>query len=253
MKIYEETLLYGRYVVCEKEDIQKLPPNVKVKPAISQKRCGRCQSKILKSWQLPNNISYCWVCAKMGRITSKNYLVTMKEPNHFKNNATPCIWKGKLTKLQQTVADQQLAALRSQTSHLTYAVTGAGKTEMLFPMLTQAIMDNMRIAFVSPRIDVVIEIQNRVHSAFKIPFVTLYGGSTDEYKYTQLVIATTYQLMGFKEAFDVIVLDEVDAFPYVGNQVLEYVTKQSLKKTGICFYLTATLNQQLKKLVRKKK
>ncbi|SCB99635.1 competence protein ComFA [Weissella bombi] len=248
---YEETLLYGRYIVCEKEDIQQLPVNVKVVPAILEKRCGRCQSKILKKWQLPNNMSYCWICAKMGRITSNNYLVTMEEPNNFKNNENPCIWEGKLTKLQQTISDQQLTALSTKTSHLTYAVTGAGKTEMLFPMLTQAIIDNMRIAVVAPRIDVVIELQKRIQAAFNIPFVTLYGGSKDEYKYTQLVIATTHQLMGFKEAFDVIVLDEADAFPYAGNEVLEHVTKQALKKTGICFYLTATLNQQLKRLVQK--
>lgn len=249
--IYEEALLYGRYIVCEKEDIQQLPVNVKVVPAILEKRCGRCQSKILKKWQLPNNMSYCWICAKMGRITSNNYLVTMEEPNNFKNNEKPCTWEGKLTKLQQAIADQQLTALSTKTSHLTYAVTGAGKTEMLFPMLTQAIIDNMRIAIVSPRIDVVVELQKRIQSSFNIPFVTLYGDSKDEYKYTQLVIATTHQLMGFKEAFDVIVLDEADAFPYAGNEVLEHVTKQALKKNGICFYLTATLNQQLKKLVQK--
>ncbi len=250
MIVHDKSLLYGRYVVCAKENIDVLSNDVKILPAIRNGQCTRCQSKILKAWQLPNNVSYCWGCSKMGRITSNDYLITLADPNDFKHSERPCIWEGKLTAFQEAVSNQQLIALRKNISHLTYAVTGAGKTEMLFPMITKAIQDNMRIAVVAPRIDVVIELKKRIQNAFIIPFVTLYGGSKDEYYYTQLVIATTHQLMTFKEAFDVIVIDEVDAFPYVENTMLSYATEQALKKTGIKFYLTATLNQQLKKLVK---
>lgn len=250
MKIHDKSLLYGRYVVCTKDNIHALPSDATIFPAILNGQCTRCQSEILKVWELPNNVSYCWGCEKMGRITSNDYLVTLADPNNFKHSESPCIWKGKLTPSQESVSKQQLIALEKNISHLTYAVTGAGKTEMLFPMITKAIKDNMRIAIVAPRIDVVIELKKRIQDTFRIPFVTLYGGSTDEYYYTQLVIATTHQLMAFKEAFDVIVLDEVDAFPYAENTMLNYATEQALKKTGIKFYLTATLNRHLKKLVK---
>ena len=57
--------------------------------------------------------------------------------------------------------------------------------------------------------------------------------------------------MKFKQAFDVIVLDEADAFPYANSQLLVTSVYQALKKDGIIFFLTATLNTTLKKMIRR--
>ena len=42
--------------------------------------------------------------------------------------------------------------------------------------------------------------------------------------------------MKFKQAFDVIVLDEADAFPYANSQLLVTSVYQALKKDGIIFF-----------------
>ena len=209
----DESLLYGRLVVYHSVDCSKLTEKADIEPAINNGYCSRCQNKISSKWRLQMGGQYCWHCSNMGRLTTNDFLATIKEPNDFIPNDNPCTWKGKLTPLQQMVSDDQIKALRDGKSHLTYAVTSAGKTEMLFPMLTLVIKQGKRIAIVAPRVDVIIELKIRIEAAFNIPFVVLYGGTDDEYKYTQLVLATTHQLMKFKQAFDVIVLDEADAFP----------------------------------------
>ncbi|MGK4017668.1 DEAD/DEAH box helicase [Weissella paramesenteroides] len=248
----DESLLYGRLVVYHSVDCSGLTEKADIEPAINNGYCGRCQNKISPKWRLQMGGQYCWHCANMGRLTTNDFLATIKEPNDFITNDNPCTWKGKLTSLQQMVSDDQIKVLRDGESHLTYAVTGAGKTEMLFPMLTLAIKQGKRIAIVAPRVDVIIELKIRIEAAFNVPFVVLYGGTEDEYKYTQLILATTHQLMKFKQAFDVIVLDEADAFPYSENQMLIKSVNRSLKETAIIFYLTATLNASLKKMIKRK-
>ncbi|WP_308399551.1 DEAD/DEAH box helicase [Weissella thailandensis] len=245
----DKSILYGRLVVYRTEDCHRLTKKASIIPAIDKGYCGRCQSKILMHWQLPGDEKYCWQCANMGRITTKHCLVTIEEPNDFETIVNPCTWQGKLTSLQQQVSDEQIKALKEGKSHLTYAVTSAGKTEMLFPMLTLAIKQKKRIAIVSPRIDVILELKIRIKAAFNVPFIVLFGGTEDEYQYTQLILATTHQLMKFKQAFDVIVLDEADAFPYANSQLLVTSVYQALKKNGIIFFLTATLNTTLKKMI----
>lgn len=49
---------------------------------------------------------------------------------------------------------------------LLYAVTGAGKTEMMFQGIQYARRQGDNIAIVSPRVDVVVEISKRIKDAF---------------------------------------------------------------------------------------
>lgn len=55
-----------------------------------------------------------------------------------------------------------------QKSLLLYAVTGAGKTEMMFEGIRLARQLGHNIAILSPRVDVVIEISQRIKDAFKM-------------------------------------------------------------------------------------
>ena len=72
------------------------------------------------------------------------------------------------------------------------------------------------------------------------------------YRYAQLTICTTHQLLRFYHAFDNLIIDEVDAFPYASNEALLYATKQAVKPTGGCLYLTATPGSSLLKRVRRR-
>ena len=83
-----------------------------------------------------------------------------------------------------------------------------------------------------------------------VPVAVLYGGSEDRHIYASLTIATTHQLLRFYQAFDVIILDEVDAFPYSVDETLQYGVEQARKTTSSMIYLTATPNETWQKECR---
>lgn len=60
---------------------------------------------------------------------------------------------------------------------------------------------------------------------------------------------TTHQLINYLNFFDVIIIDEVDAFPYNGNLCLEYSVKKSGKKEASFIFLSATPSKKIKKNV----
>ena len=247
----DQSLFYGRLVPVT--DTTILPEHVVATSAIEHNTCQRCATAIQPDWHLADGTSYCWACANLGRLSTRDVLVTIAEPHVFEIDPEPCVWTGTLTPAQQRVADEQIKALENGNSHLTYAVTGAGKTEMLFPMLAHALQAGKRVAIVSPRVDVIVELAPRIRAAFVTDFVTLYGDSPDEYRYTQLVLASTHQLLRFKQAFDVIVIDEVDAFPYAENAQLIGALQKATAVHGSHFYLTATPSSRLLREVRRKK
>ena len=94
----------------------------------------------------------------------------------------------------------------------------------------------------------------RLKQAFAhVDFITLYGGMTEGYRYTQMVLATTHQLLRFKDAFDVLIIDEIDAFPYRDNKSLYYATERARKKSSTLIYLTATPDQKMQDSVKQEK
>ncbi|WP_288551804.1 MULTISPECIES: hypothetical protein [Enterococcus] len=60
-------------------------------------------------------------------------------------------------------------------------------------------------------------------------------------------MATIHQLLHFYRAFDLIIVDEVDAFPYEGDQQLRFGLMNALKATGCLIYLSATPSDALLK------
>ncbi|TXK80956.1 DEAD/DEAH box helicase [Paenibacillus sp. N3.4] len=124
---------------------------------------------------------------------------------------------------------------------LIWAVTGAGKTEMIFPFIHYTITNGGRVLIATPRKDVVLELQPRIKKAFS-PYsvVTLYGGSEQRWEQGQITIATTHQLLRFHEAFDLVIIDEIDAFPYHNNPMLGFAAAKVCKPNGTNILLSAT-------------
>ena len=77
--------------------------------------------------------------------------------------------------------------------------------------------------------------------------ICLTSVSEDDYRRVPLTILTTHQLLRFYQAFDLLVIDEVDAFPYSNQKMLRYGAKRSLQLSGKCIYLTATPSKSLQK------
>ncbi|MED4225122.1 DEAD/DEAH box helicase [Neobacillus cucumis] len=196
--------------------------------------CARCGEECL----------YCRKCLMMGRISECTPLIGWNGPAPETTlSAQIMAWQGTLSEGQKTASNQVVEAIRQNQEHLIWAVCGAGKTEVLFAGIEAALAAKKRICIATPRTDVVLELTPRLKAAFpQIPIASLYGGSEDRHLFALLTIATTHQLLRFYHAFDAIILDEVDAFPYTVEESLQHAVVQARKPTSAMIYLTATPN-----------
>ncbi|MEE6726598.1 helicase-related protein [Pediococcus acidilactici] len=242
---------YGRLVPVNRAEatdptLNYFPAVIVQKQRIQCQRCGATTS--LKEGSLPNQQYYCRHCLNLGRMSTLVQLGTLPEPNHFPAGRSYLKWKGQLTKAQQRCANEIIASITQKNDRLLWAVTGAGKIEMLFPGIDFALKKALRVAIASPRIDVVLELYPRIQAAFpEVAIALLHGRTTAAYTYTQLVLCTTHQLLRFYHAFDVLIIDEVDSFPFAMNPELHYAARHARKQVGTTVYLTATPDGQLLK------
>ena len=154
-------------------------------------------------------------------------------------------WSGTLSTGQKSASGRVVEAVHQSESLLIWAVCGAGKTEVLFQGINAALLEGKRVCLATPRTDVVLELAPRLKKVFpNIPVAALYGGSEERHLFAPLTIATTHQLLRFYQAFDVLILDEVDAFPYSVDESLQYAVGQARKPTSSIIYLTATPNKK---------
>lgn len=134
---------------------------------------------------------------------------------------------------------------------LLWAVTGAGKTEMIFPLVESVLHRGGRALIATPRRDVVIELDPRIRRAFPgARVVTLYGGSEQRWEAGDITLATTHQLMRFHQAFDLVIIDELDAFPYHGDPILHYAADKSRAPHAPKLLLSATPPMELQRQVK---
>nr|WP_144541139.1 DEAD/DEAH box helicase [Cytobacillus oceanisediminis] len=199
--------------------------------------CKRCGEK---------NCRYCRKCIMMGRVSACTPLISWRgaEPDEVVPD-DPLIWNGKLSDGQQLASDRVKQAILENKELLVWAVCGAGKTEVLFEGINAALTAGKRVCIATPRTDVVLELGPRLKAVFPdIPVAVLYGGSEDRHLQVPLTIATTHQLLRFYKAFDTVIVDEVDAFPYTADESLQYAVRQSRKDLSSMIYLTATPNQK---------
>ncbi|CAM3250845.1 DEAD/DEAH box helicase [Vagococcus fessus] len=214
-------------------------------------RCGNTELVDLPFTDDP--IKYCPACIMLGRVTNKEFFYGANSESIFHPIIKEAMtWDGTLSKDQTIVSERIVKVIEDKSSILIHAVTGAGKTEMLFKGIELALSKGYRVGIASPRVDVCIELYPRMKAAFSAIEVSLLYGKQDEpYFYSQLVVLTCHQLFRFYRAFDVLIIDEVDAFPYLNNRELEYASNNALKKKGSFIYLSATPPKPLLSKVRK--
>ena len=244
---------YGR-LLTESQMTNDLKEIAYELPAIEKQngryQCFRCGSLIdQKLWKLSEEVLYCRACIQLGRIRSDQRLYAIAQQDFEGQEVLN--WKGTLTSYQQEVSDGLIQAVKEKRNALVHAVTGAGKTEMMYQVVANAIKDGKAVCIATPRIDVCIELYGRMKGDFSCP-ISLLHGESEPYFRTPLVIATTHQLLKFYQAFDLLIIDEVDAFPYVDNPILYKAAQNAIKKEGNTLYLTATSTDELDKKVKKK-
>ena len=129
---------------------------------------------------------------------------------------------------QKELSDKLVENYKKGIDSLVFAVCGSGKTEISLQVIQYVINCGERVAFAVPRKDVVIELYNRLKDIFnKNSVVAVYGGHHNKLD-ADLVILTTHQLYRYDKYFSLIVLDEIDAFPFKDNEVLRNIFFKSL-------------------------
>ncbi|MEA3320513.1 MAG: DEAD/DEAH box helicase [Bacillota bacterium] len=221
-------------------------------------RCGNRDQSLFASFDCARchqSCTYCRHCIMMGRVSECTPLISWSGPQPHKIDQQENLsWDGILSKGQQVASNKVVQTIQNKTSLLVWAVCGAGKTEVLFRGIETTLNKGGRVCIATPRTDVVLELSPRLKQAFPdIEVATLYGGSEDRTKNAPLTIATTHQLLRYYRAFDTLIIDEVDAFPYSVDKTLEYAANQARTQNGSFIYLSATPSEKMLRKVRAKK
>ena len=208
--------------------------------------CNRCGNQNVEEFAVgpciicQKKCYYCLRCLNMGKVKECCVLVVIEEKTPaFSPHSVQLYYKHQMSKEQEKLS-QELVKVTDK-EHLVWAVTGAGKTEMIFELMKSVLEEGGRVGLAAPRIDVCNELAPRIKEAFPLEEVTVLHGLTDEsYKRTPITIATTHQMLRFYHAFDVLMIDEVDAFPYSNSDMLQFAVHRAVKPTGRLVFMTAT-------------
>jgi competence protein ComFA len=195
--------------------------------------CSRCQNQTLAKIGIKNGLAYCRACIEFIDVPWTPISKTPKVIN--------LVIPYPLTNAQLMISHQLLRCYQKQQSVMIDAVTGSGKTELVYHLMQRVISEGKNVGFVIPRTDVVREMVPRFQQIFPTLMITsVLGGHHDQLE-GDIVILTTHQIFRYQHYFDVLVFDEVDAFPYRDNQVLKAFVDRSVR--GMIVYLSATFTQ----------
>ncbi len=204
-------------------------------------KCDRCQNEDNMYFYLDKEVYYCRKCIVFGRI-NVGETVEKKTYTPFVGE-THLQLEYPLTKYQKKVMKTLKEAIYNDKDVLVFAATGAGKTEMVMEIIEEYLNGGKKVGIAIARRQVVLEIRERMASAFKeIDVVAVCEGDTDIVD-GDLIVCTMHQLYRYYDCFDLLIMDEIDAFPYANNDVLEAIAQQSCRGNKI--YLTATPDEKM--------
>ncbi|PPA70255.1 DEAD/DEAH box helicase [Jeotgalibacillus proteolyticus] len=242
----------------QKNFIELVPSIVKKKYTYSCNRCFNDQSYLFYEHpctRCEKLCVYCRNCINMGKASTCNPIVKWIGPPVMppESPSEPILqWNGTLSKPQEKASHLLARSVKTKTSTLVHAVCGAGKTEILFQAVEAALETGKRICIATPRRDVVQELFPRFQKAFPTTTIqALFGGSEHRNDGAHVTISTTHQLYRYQDAFDVMVIDEVDAFPNTADLTLQRAAKNAQKPDGTLIFLTATPTQPILSQVKK--
>lgn len=206
-------------------------------------RCLRCGNTEDKFFYFDGRRWYCRKCIAFGRINVNE----LPEQHHYERKKHRCSYtlKYPLTEKQRIASQSICLYAMHHCSTLVYAVCGAGKTELVMEVIKQYLNAGKKVGFAISRRQVVLEIQERMQQAFSmLNVIAVCEGHTDICD-GDLIICTMHQLYRYYHTFDLLIMDEVDAFPYRGNEVLKNIAEHA--SIGEVIYLTATPDDNMLK------
>lgn len=206
-------------------------------------QCSRCGNQEQKYFYEDRGIFYCRKCIQFGRV---NVTDVLKKPQILsKKHKVHAQLDFELTDAQKECSEKLKQAALAQKDCLVYACCGAGKTEICFEVITTFLNMGKKVGFAISRRQVVLEITKRFRKAYPtLKIVSVCQGYTDITD-GDLIVCTMHQLYRYYQTFDLLIMDEVDAFPYKGNDVLKPIAMQAC--LGSLIYLSATPDEEMLK------
>lgn len=183
--------------------------------------CPRCGNQDPKYVGYLNGKPYCRFC-----ITMKGKQADKKRRSY---GSVVLKLDYSLSRNQKKLSEQIVANYKNKIDTLVNAVCGAGKTELIYSVMAYCLALGKSVAFAVPRRDVVIELSQRIHMVFpNNSIVSVYGGHTEKLV-ADIIVLTTHQLYRYEKYFDLIILDEIDAFPFKNNELLNSMFFRAIK------------------------
>lgn len=209
--------------------------------------CIRCSNKDPAYFYKGHKGYYCRKCIKFSRILIEEELSDVDYD--ISDDASDYHFSYELTKYQLEASRKCLDCLK-YSDVLLHCVCGAGKTEIAVESISNYLSKGLKVAYAIARKEVVIELSERFKKIFnKAKVVGVYGGHHFE-TLGDLIVCTTHQLYRYPNTFDLLVIDEVDAFPLKGNDTLINIAMNSCK--GRIIFSTATIDDSLKRILNRR-
>lgn len=209
-------------------------------------KCLRCGNQDNKYFYNDKGVYYCRKCIMFGRID----VGTMGPIRKYRKKQHSCKYHlpFSLTIYQDKVVIQLNTYLHQHQNTLVYAAPGAGKTEIVMQSIQEYLNAGKKVGFAISRRQVVLEIAKRLQEAFTVDVVAVCEGYTRIVD-GDIIVCTMHQLYRYTHTFDLLIMDEVDAFPYYQNKMLETIAMHAC--IGEIIYLTATPDNQMKEAIKK--
>ena len=197
--------------------------------------CPRCGNSEPKYIGYLNGQPYCRFCISM-----RGKEADEKRPGH---GSVVLKLDYSLSNEQKKLSDKIEANYKNGIDTLVNAVCGAGKTELIYGVMAYCLSLGKAVAFAVPRRDVAIELSQRIHMVFpNNSIVSVYGGHTEKLV-ADIVVLTTHQLYRYEKYFDLIILDEIDAFPFKNDKLLNTMFFRAVK--GHLIMMSATPSNEV--------
>ncbi len=184
-------------------------------------KCPKCGNSDDRFIGIKNGKPYCRKCISFsGESANKR---------NIKKGAITFSLKYKLSKDQQEISKKIVENFKNGTNTLINAVCGSGKTELVYGVIAHALSTGKQVGFAVPRRDVAQELYLRIKEVFSSNKVILVCGDHHKELEGDVVVLTTHQLYRYEKYFGLLIMDEIDAFPYKGNDVLDAMFQRSVE------------------------
>jgi len=247
---YEEKVLFRSNIFIGDKMIEKLYKNgkspIEQVKAVTEACCNRCLGHNI--YKDSRGQYHCLDCFQYGEVNDTMTLYRFKRDIKEIRHSISMAYE--LSDLQEKGSKYLLDCYNKRESGFLQAVCGAGKTEMTYNTILKALNNQEKVCFVIPRVEVLKELSVRFKKAFPKTHISVLYEGNKHYEESEFLLSTPQQLIYFYREFDLVIMDEVDAFPYSGNMFLERLVQKSLKSKGIILYMSATYSKDFEKTLK---